>query len=209
MKNLHFTRDEVDFNGKLRFNFTGNDIDNFLGIARVYDASIYKKGQRISFDSLTLESSIIDSNKTITVISNEFDGAIVGSFSIKELPAAFQTFLNRYYPSYIKPSQTKLLEQNFSFVITTRKVDDYLDFFDKNLKGFNFTNITGRIDTKGNLLDLNAEVPQFSYKNISFYKVNLKGRGNFDSLAMETNIGEVYVNDSLHFPVHPYSIEII
>ena len=199
-KNLHFTRDNVDFNGKLRFNFTGDDIDNFLGIARIYDASVYKNGKRISFDSLTLESSIIDSNKTITVISNEFDGAIVGSFSIKELPAAFQTFLNRYYPSYIKPSTTKLPNQNFSFVITTKKVDDYIDFFDKNLKGLNYTNITGRIDSKGNLLDLNAEVPQFSYRNISFYKVDLKGRGNFDSLTMETNIGEVYVSDSLHFP---------
>jgi hypothetical protein len=200
LRSLNFTKDNVAFNGKLRFNFVGNDIDNFLGTARIYDASVYKNGQRISFDSLSLESSIIDSNKTITVISNEFDGAIVGSFSIKELPAAFQTFLNRYYPSYIKPSTTKLSNQNFSFVITTKKVDDYIDFFDKNIKGLNYTNITGRIDTKNNLLDLNAEVPQVSFKNISFYKVNLKGRGNFDSLAMETNIGEVYVSDSLHFP---------
>jgi hypothetical protein len=200
LKKLNFTKDNVAFNGKLRFNFVGNDIDNFLGTARIYDASIYKNGQRISFDSLSLESSIIDSNKTITVISNEFDGAIVGSFSIKELPAAFQTFLNRYYPSYIKPSSTKPSNQNFSFVITTKKVDDYIDFFDRNIKGLNYTNITGRINTKNNLLDLNAEVPQFSYKNISFYKVDLKGRGNFDSLAMQTNIGEVYVSDSLHFP---------
>ncbi|HMH32830.1 MAG TPA: translocation/assembly module TamB domain-containing protein, partial [Puia sp.] len=200
LKNLHFTRDEIDFDGKLRFNFSGDNIDNFLGVARIYDASIYKKGQRISFDSLTLESSIIDSNKTITVLSNEFDGAIVGSFSIKELPAAFQTFLNRYYPSYIKPNQTKLSNQNFSFVITTKKVDDYIDFFDHNLKGFNYSSITGRIDSKGNLLDLNADVPQFNYKNISFYKVDLKGRGNFDSLTMETNMGEVFVSDSLHFP---------
>ena len=200
LKSLHFTNDEIDFNGKLRFNFTGDEIDNFLGSARIYDASVYKRGQRISFDSLTLESSIIDSNKTITVISNEFDGAIVGTFSIKELPAAFQTFLNKYYPSYIKPSTNRLANQNFSFVLTTKKVDDYIDFFDKNLKGLNYTSITGRIDTKGNLLDLNADVPQFSFKNISFYKVNLKGRGSLDSLSVEANMGEVYVSDSLHFP---------
>ena len=199
-KNLHFTKDDIAFNGKLRFNFTGDAIDNFLGEARVYEASIYKNGQRISFDSLKLESSIVDSNKTITILSNEFDAAIVGSFSIKELPAAFQTFLNRYYPSYIKPYEGKLSNQNFSFVITTRKVDDYVDFFDKNLKGMNSANITGRIDTRGNLLDLNADVPQFSYKKISFYKVSLQGRGNFDSLGLEANMGEVYVSDSLHFP---------
>jgi len=200
LKTLNFTSDSVEFNGKLRFNFSGDDIDNFLGSARIYEASVYKKGQRLSFDSLTLESSIIDSNKTITVVSNEFDGAIVGEFSIMELPAAFQTFLYRYYPSYINPTKTKLSDQNFSFVITTKKVDDYLELFDKNLKGFNFTSITGRINTRDNLLDVNAEVPQFSYKNISFYNASLKGRGNFDSLSLETTMGEIYVSDSLHFP---------
>jgi len=200
LKTLHFTNDSIEFNGKLRFNFTGDDIDNFLGSARVYETTVYKRGVRLPFDSLILESSIIDSNKTITLVSNEFDGAIVGEFSIKELPSAFQAFLSRYYPSYIKPANIKLSDQNFSFVITTRKVDDYLDLIDKSLKGFNYTSITGRINTKENLLDVNAEVPQFSYKNISFYNVNLKGRGNFDSLSMQANMGEIYVSDSLHFP---------
>ena len=200
LQKLHFTQDDIEFNGKLRFNFTGDDIDNFLGSARIYNASLYKKGQRISFDSLTLESSIIDSNKTITVLSNEFDGAIVGTFSIKELPAAFQTFLNRYYPSYVKPSKNIISNQNFSFVVTTKKIDEYLDLFDKNLKGFNYTSVTGRIDSRENLLDLNAAVPQFNYKNIAFYNVNLKGRGNFDSLGLEATMGEIYVSDSLHFP---------
>ena len=197
---LHFLKDSLSFNGKLRFNFSGNDIDHFLGKARIYDATLIKRGERLSFDSLVVESNIIDSSKTITVMSNEFEGAIVGEFSIKELPAAFQEFLHRYYPSYIKPNTVKLTTEKFSFVITTRRVDAYLDLFDKNLKGFNFTNITGRINSKQNLLNVNAEVPQFSYKNISFYKVNLKGNGNFDSLSLDTKVGEVYVNDSLHFP---------
>jgi len=198
---LHFTKDSIAFDGKLRFNFTGNDIDHFLGKARIFDASIYKKGQRMSFDSLVVESNTIDSSKTITVMSNEFEGAIVGEFSIKKLPAAFQEFLHRYYPSYIKPNTIKLSREKFSFVITTRDVDPYLSLFTKNIRGFNNTNINGRINSDENLLNVNADVPQFNYKNISFYKVELKGNGNYDSLAMDTKIGEVYVNDSLHFPL--------
>ena len=107
LKQLHFTKDSIAFIGKLRFNFTGNDVDHFLGKARIFDASIFNRGQRMSFDSLVLESNIIDSSKTITVISNEFEGAIVGEFTIKKLPAAFQEFLHRYYPSYIKPNTIK------------------------------------------------------------------------------------------------------
>jgi hypothetical protein len=200
LKKLHITKDSLEFSGKLRFNFTGNNIDNFIGTARVYDAAIYKSGQQISFDSLKLESSVVENNKTITVVSNEFDAAIAGEFSIKDLPDAFQTFLNKYYPSYIKPVKNKLANQNFSFVIATKKIDDYISLIDKKLNGFNNSSLSGRINTKTNQLDLSVDVPQFSYKNFSFYNSVLKGTGTLDSLSLETNIGEVYVNDSLHFP---------
>lgn len=200
LNRLNFVDKKVEFNGKFKCNFSGDDIDNFLGTASIYDASVYKNGERVSFDSLDLESSVIDNNKTITVVSNEFDGAIVGEFSIKDLPASFQTFLNKYYPSYIKPARSVPANQNFSFVITTKKVEDYIDLFNTNLTGFNNAGLSGRIDTRNNLLDLNVDLPSFSYKHILFDNLTLKGRGSLDSLNMETTIGDVTLNDSLHFP---------
>lgn len=199
LKNLKLTKDSIEGSGKFNFDFTGNNIDNFLGTARIYDASIFKNSRRISFDSLSVESKVMGNNKVITVLSNEFDAALVGDFSIMELPAAFRSFLNKYFPSYIKPATT-LKNENFSFVITTKKVEDYLDFVDKNLGGFNFSTVAGRINSKENLLDLNAEVPQFNYKNVTVYNVSLKGVGNRDSLSLESSIADVYINDSLHFP---------
>ena len=200
LKNLNVISDSIEFNGKFHVNFQGNNIDNFLGTARLFDASILKSGQRISFDSLFLESKMIDNNKIITALSNEFDAALAGEFSIRDLPVAFQTFLNKYYPAYIQPSRVGLKNENFSFVITTKKVDDYIGIIHKDLSGFNFSTITGRINSKENLLDLNVEVPQFGYKNIAFYNLSLKGIGTLDSLTAETKIGDVYINDSLHFP---------
>jgi len=200
LSRLNFVNKKVEFNGKFKCNFTGDDIDNFLGNASIYDASVYKNGERVSFDSLTLESSVVDNNKTITVVSNEFDGAIVGEFSIKDLPASFQTFLNKYYPSYIKPAKSVPANQNFSFVITTKKAEEYIDLFNTDLQGFNNAGLSGRIDTRNNLLDLNVDLPSFGYKHILFDNLTLKGRGSLDSLSMETTIGDVTINDSLHFP---------
>ncbi|QEC43524.1 translocation/assembly module TamB domain-containing protein [Pseudobacter ginsenosidimutans] len=199
LKNLKLAKDSIEGYGKFDFDFTGNNIDNFLGTARIYDASVFKNSRRISFDSLYVESKVMGNNKVITVLSNEFDAALVGDFSIMELPAAFRSFLNKYFPSYIKPATT-LKNENFSFVITTKKVEDYLDFVDKNLGGFNFSTVAGRINSKENMLDLNAEVPQFNYKNVTVYNVSLKGIGNRDSLSLESTIADVYINDSLHFP---------
>ncbi len=200
LKRLNLMKDEVEFDGKFRFNFKGKNIDDFLGTARIYDASLFKSGKRIAFDSLFLESRIVDSNKVITAVSNEFDAVLAGEFSIKDLPAAFQTFLNKYYPAYISPSKKILTNENFSFVVTTKNVDEYVNLIDPHLSGFNFSTLTGRINTKEQLLDLNAEVPQFNYKNISFYDVKMKAMGAYDSLSLEAEIANVYINDSLNFP---------
>ncbi|RYF96171.1 MAG: hypothetical protein EOO00_03390, partial [Chitinophagaceae bacterium] len=193
-------KDQIDFRGKFSFNFTGSNIDNFLGTARVYDALVLRNGKRISFDSLYVESKILDSNKVITAVSNEFDAAIAGEFSIKDLPAAFQTFLNKYYPSYIKPSRKLLTNENFSFVITTKNVEEYIGLIDPKLTGFNFSTVTGRINTKENLLDLNADVPQFNYRNLAFHNITLRATGTYDNLSLQTDIANVYINDSLNFP---------
>ena len=200
LKKINLVQDSVEVTGKFRFNFSGDNIDNFLGTARVYEASVFKKGKRISFDSLNIESKTMGDNKVIKVLSNEFDAALVGQFSIRDLPTAFRTFLHKYYPSYIGEGRAIKSDENFSFVVTTKKVDEYLDFFDKNLSGFNYSTFTGRINTKENMLDLNVEVPQFNYRNIAFYNVALKGTGNLDSLTLENSIADVYINDSLHFP---------
>ena len=138
-------------------------------------------------------------NKTITVKSNEFEGILAGEFNISSLPDAFQTFLNRYYPSYIAASKKKV-NNNFSFFITTRKVDDYLDLLDKRLKGFNYSTINGKLNTRENVFDVDADIPQFGYNKIGFYDLKLQGRGNYDSLAVTASVGDIYVNDSLHFP---------
>ncbi|MEO5995078.1 MAG: hypothetical protein ABIN89_00185 [Chitinophagaceae bacterium] len=207
LKRLNLYKDDIDINGDILFKFTGSTIDNFLGSAKVFNASIYKDGQRLSFDSLTLESEIVAETKTIKVFSNEFDAILVGDFSIKELPDAFQTFLNRYYPSYINPSQKKITNENFSFVITTKKIDDYIGLFDQNLKGFNFSNLNGRINLQNNLFELDAEVPNFAYKKTAFNNVVLQGRGNLDTLSLNTKIADVFVNDSLHFPTTEIDIQ--
>ena len=200
LKKLRLYQEDIDISGDVQLNFSGSDIDNFEGAAKVFNAAIYKDGQRISFDSLTLASTLSAEGKHIELHSNELEADLNGAFTIKELPGAFQTFLNRYYPNYINPYPKKLLGDNFTFNITTRNIEDYIGIFIKDITGFNNSTITGRINTKENLFDLTAAVPKVSYKNIDFYNIDLAGKGNMDSLSVLTKIENTYVNDSLHFP---------
>src|SRR6185312_6185040 len=96
LKSLGFTNDSVSVKGRFRLNFTGNNIDNFLGSAKLYDAVLKDKGKQLSFDSLNITSTFIDGKKLLTVETTELSASIKGHFKILELPNAFQLFLNKY-----------------------------------------------------------------------------------------------------------------
>src|SRR6185436_14205551 len=53
LKKINFVKDNIEFNGKFRFDFSGDNLDNFLGTAKVYEASVLKDGIRVPFDSLS------------------------------------------------------------------------------------------------------------------------------------------------------------
>jgi hypothetical protein len=146
-------------------------------------------------------------SKTIVINSNEFDAMIAGEFLINELPNAFQTFLNRYYPSYVNPPARQLKNEHFSFSLHTRKINDYIDLFDKRLSGLNDATIDGSIDLTSGVMEVKAILPQFSYNTLTFTDVKLKGKGSLDTLSLSSSIADITVNDSLHFPGTAISVQ--
>ncbi len=199
-KNLGFSKDMLTLSGKFNLNFTGNNIDNFLGTASIYNADLQHDSTRLSFDSLLLKSYIVDNQKTLSVQSNELDAVLQGQFQIKELPDAFKVFLAKYYPSYIKPPKNAVSNQDFSFNIKTNNIDQYIQLFDNKLKGFNNARLDGSLRLSRNELLINAFVPEFSYDGKQFINTNLVGNGNRDTLFADIAIDDIILSDSLHFP---------
>ncbi|HEY8388429.1 MAG TPA: hypothetical protein VIK74_07485, partial [Parasegetibacter sp.] len=200
LKNLNITRDEFVFSGKFQLNLEGNDIDNFLGEARVYDASLLRDQKRLSFDSLSLSSRIIQDHKTLILSSNEFDVVVVGKFAVREMPTAVQLFLSKYYPSYINKPLRQVENEDFSFVVKTKNVDEYIQLIDKSLSGFNSSSVSGRVNSKENIFSLDADIPHFTLNNIAFTGLILKANGDLNNLSVETSITNTFINDSLSFP---------
>ena len=200
LKSLGFTNDSVSVQGRLQLNFTGNNIDNFLGSAKLYDAVLKDDGKQLSFDSLNINSQYIDGKKLLTLETNELTASINGDFKIMELPTAFQIFLNKYYPAYINKPEKKIENQDFTFSVKTKDVSEYVNLFDKRITGFDNSQINGSIDIAGNSLNLHAEVPQFNYSGISFNDILFNGAGTSDSLILKGDVRDVIINDSLHSP---------
>ena len=200
LKNLGWIKENITLSGIFNLDFKGNNIDNFLGSARVYDATLQQDNNRLSFDSLSLKSFIVNNRKTLEIESNELYAKLEGHFKIMELPDAFSEFLSRYYPVYIPLPKKKVSDQDFDFEIRTKQVDQYIGLLNKRLNGFNGSNIKGSMKTSINELTINAFVPEFSFDSKLFTNISLAANGNRDTLFADIAAEDIRISDSLHFP---------
>lgn len=206
LQKLNLTRDDISFAGKFNLDFTGATIDDFLGTAQINDATLTHNGHPLPFDSLLVSAEYSNQTKTIRAKSNEFNARVSGQFNIRDLPDAVKLFLNRYYPSYIKPPVSMPDNEAFTFDITTQYVDEYMQLIDSSLSGFNNSHVFGSLNTRTNAMNLVADVPQFGYKQYRFNDVKLNARGDRDSLSLLGSASNILISDSLNMPSALFSI---
>ena len=202
LKSLKLSKDSVAITGLFDLDFRGHNIDDFLGYAKILNASVIHNNQRLDFDSLTLSTSLDSLNqKALTLESNEFVVSVKGQYKILQLPQSFQSFLNHYYPSYINPPKNELSNQNFVATISTGDFNRYANLIDSNLSGFNNAVLSGKISTvNGNKFNLDISIPSAKYKHDSIADAKFTGIGDNDSLVLQGDIGKIYVSDSMYFP---------
>jgi hypothetical protein len=206
LKKLNFTKDNYQLTGFFDLNFSGNNIDEFLGTAKVLNASLTKDSVKIDFDSLTVTAFNEDNAKALSVRSNQFDADLRGKFRIMNLPNAFESFLSRYYPSLIAAPTGPSSQENFTFNVKTRNFNPYLKLIDPRLSGFDNATVSGSVNTIDSGFNITANVPSFSYEKYRFSNINLTGVGNLNALDLKARIADVQVTDSLHFPNSEISI---
>ena len=200
-KKLNLTNKDLKITGLLDADFAGTNIDNFLGNAKFINAAIEGNNTKLSFDSLSLTTAIKeDSVKYLTMKGNDVTAQLHGKFSILDLPNSFQSFLNHYYPSYIEPPTKVPVNQDFKFEVNTKKIEPYLKLFNKDITGFDSSYLYGALNTVKNNMSFNTFVPYAGFKQYSIKDAHLLGNGNFDSLSLHSDVGNLKVSDSLNFP---------
>ncbi len=203
---LHFYKKELAVTGLLDAYFTGTNIDNFLGSAKFLNANIIGENINLGFDSLNINSNYTDSIKYLRLASNDFNASIVGEFNILDLPNGFQSFLHRYYPSYISAPAALPKKQKFTVTINTNYVDPYLKLFEDKLSGLNDMTVTGRVNTKTDSFALSLKLPYAKYKSYTITGADINGIGNSKELKLLGNIDAFQASDSLLFPKLKISI---
>ncbi len=200
LKNLNLSAKRFELSGLFDLDFSGRNIDEFLGSAKIFNAAFLHDSTRLNFDSLSLQSRFAGGRRLLSVSSNEFDANVEGEYNILDLPNSFQLFLHKYYPAYIKEPSSTPKDQRFTFLVNTRNVEGYSYLLDKGLAGFSNSQISGNINTIDTIFTLNADVPEFNYKQYKFTNTKFKGKGNLNNLQLTGDIDNISVGDSASFP---------
>ncbi len=200
LKKLKLYNEDVEIKGQFNLDFTGKNIDDFLGSAVVSNATIIHNGQKLPFDSLVLTSALTENGKKLRAVSNEFDVNLTGNFHVNNLVPAMQKFLHKYYPSYIQPPAKSIGSDSLSFDIITYNIEPYIALFDTSITGLNHSHLYGNLNTITNELNLTAQVPQLLYKQYNMSGVELKAAGNSDHLTVNLKSDNIFVTDSINVP---------
>jgi TamB, inner membrane protein subunit of TAM complex len=206
LKALNFSKDDIHVLGKFKMNFTGKTIDDFIGEASLFDVAVTKNDETYVFDSLELNSVVVDNRKQITVSNSDVKASISGEFTLKDLPNTITYFLNKYYPTYFKVPSRAVKNQDFVLEAKVNNIDQYLQLFDKDVKGFDNSSINAKINTQNKSLTMDIDVPYASYKKYEFSDFRLSSTDNNDSLKVFAQAGRIAINDSLQFPTTAINI---
>lgn len=199
---LKLTQDKYELAGLFDLDFTGTNIDNFIGYAKLLNASLLHDSTRLAFDSLSLSTELVDGRKLLTLKSNEIDASVRGQYNILDLPNTIQSYLHNYYPSYIAAPSKIPQDQRFGIRITTRNISDYISIFDPRLSGFDNSTISGRVNTTrpDSGFAITTNIPYFRYDKAQFTGVQFRGVGDRNTLNLNGDVDIVTYGDSLYFP---------
>ncbi len=199
LKELGFSNNKIQLTGILDINFDGDSIDNFMGYAKFYNGQLKGEKSVVSFDSITLHSSVEKGIKYLKLASDDISANIFGKFNISHLPASIQYFMQRYLPSYIPAPKNTPTNQLFDIQIKTNYIEPFIRIFNSSFSGFNNLNLKGSINTDNKTLKFNATVPFAQWEDMALKGGQFTGNGNQDSLLLLVKSNSYQLTDSFSF----------
>jgi hypothetical protein len=169
--NLFTKHQKSILSGKIKFDISGNSIDDIVGKISFEDAKYINEKDDYLFNKFDIQSVFIDSVRTITVNSKDIiSGKLSGKFRFEELPVlaknSFASIYTHYQPEIVTSGQFL----NFNFKI----YDKIIGVFYPEIKVAKNTYIRGKIDSDKNKFELTFKSPQIEAYNNIIDKIRLK-----------------------------------
>jgi len=193
---LNLTRDSVRLSADFDLSTEGTDLNDFIGMARLYNINLWRKDARVDVDSVVAFSGFDGPVRTLTVESNDVTASLVGTYRLTDLPLSVQRYLGGYLPAYFKAAEYRGADQQVAFDIRTRQVDDLLAVIAPVVRGFNYASVSGTLSTAAQQLEIAGTVGEGRIGPVRLRGVNLSATGDYRRLVLGTTASNLTIGDS-------------
>jgi len=179
------------------FNFRGNNIDNIIGNMMVKEIAYEENGVSYVADMISLQSKVDESRKFISLKSDFVDAEVSGEFRLSSAIESFRQMLGRYVPAIPYLKSTVNEPQSFIYSIEFKKTSYICILFLPDLFIDEGSTVNGYFNTAYDEFNIQLVSDRIAYGVIDLNHIGLKGVTRGQGLRFESNIGELYLQDSL------------
>ena len=211
--NLLRKREGATISGVIDVDFTGDDIDNLLGVIEISNGTYQQEGDELfEIDELSLDVSEEAGKKSLKLRSGIVDADFNGVFSFRNIPKAVNNLLQKHLPSYsngfaqLKPEER--LEFDFNIDLKSTELLTYL--FVEDLAISDSSNFKGSYSSVRDEIFLRGKLKEVSYKSIVFDNIQIEAENPRKEFQLGVFADKVKFSDSLYlaeFEVTSFTFE--
>jgi len=191
--NQTFRQSEVSF--ALDANFTGNNIDNLVGLIHFSKGNYRNENGLVTFDNINLKT-FNEKEPVLQLRSDFLDADIRGQYQLHRLSNSVKQIINHYLPAIGLSLAAQNYQNNFDFKLVLKDINRFTNVLMPDLK-MNPAEITGSINSDKNTLTIDGHFPEIKYQTAVFhnYTINIEGNSilNIRSKVDEFDLGEKFI----------------
>ena len=189
--NIAPTLTESSLSLNILSNFEANNISDLTGFIRVDDGIIKTKADSVNIDSLIISAQKLDENKQLVIQSNLVDGEIVGKYDFTKFSSSIKNFISKFIPGLFKNESFEKVQNNsYSFLLELKDLGELINIIYPSIKLSSNGTISGQFNADANYLEMEGEIPSFSYGTIKIDNLlfNIKGDDELTSIFQSDNL---------------------
>jgi len=189
LKNLHLSKEDSRFHGKLIANVPTADPDYLNADIKATDLIYVGGGKNIRLDKVSLVSTANADSSTIRFKTPMLSAYMAGKYKLTQVGDAFQDLINKYYNQSMAKTtakaKPKYSPEQFAFGLHMVKTPLVAQFA-PDLKQLEPVIVNGRFDSQAGTLVVNGTMPKVVY-----------GTEEVDNMRLAVNTGNNALNYSL------------
>ncbi|MGB0916791.1 MAG: translocation/assembly module TamB domain-containing protein [Flavobacteriales bacterium] len=198
--NLLRDREDATVSGVVDVDFSGDDIDNLLGVIEVSNATYQQKDDSLyTVNRFVLNVEEEDEIKRLKLRSDIVDADFHGIFNFRSIPLAVNNLMQKHLPSYAREFKAldvdKSLEFDFSMALNNTAILSY--FLAKDLVVSSESNFNGNYSSLKNEVFLSGDLQTVTYKGIQVDQVQIQVENPGKEFQLGFNADRVNITDSI------------